>query len=148
MNEDDRAKMVMDRNRPLTLEEQKYEMEKEKQKKKQEEASYKSRSGADVATWISYLDDQKKKIYQTYGAHLGGTNVTRDKINQEAVRRKHTENARTYHDELAQQIEEQKRNIQLHKLKNDVAGIEHAKRWDAWVLFFKNKMHIFFEKDF
>jgi hypothetical protein len=131
LNEDERAKAVMDRNRPFTLDEQRREIEKERERRRAEEADYKSRTGADVVTWINHLDDQKKKLYAMHGAHMGSTSVTKDKIKAEQLRR--NDAARTYHEELGQQLEERNRNEQLHKLKNDVAGIEHTKKWDQWV---------------
>jgi hypothetical protein len=135
LNEDDRAKAVMDRNRPYTLDEQKDEMEKERQRKRMEEADYKSRTGADVATWINHLDDQKRKIYAIHGAHIQSTDATNERIGKEQLKKSSYEAARTYHDELGQQLEERNRSEQLHKLKNDVAGIEHARKWDQLVRF-------------
>src|SRR5207253_703177 len=111
-----------------TLEEQKYEMESERQRKQFENDMYKSR-GADVASWIKELEGQRKR---GSNAHLQHTNVTRDKINQEAARRHPTD--KTYHDELGMQQEERNRSNLLYKLKDDVAGIEHTKKWDDWVI--------------
>ena len=132
-----RAKIYQDKNRPLTLEEQKMNMEAEREKRKFDEAIYKSRAG-DVATWITDIEKQKK-LYSNdpNAAHLGVTNVTRDKVNLESVRRYNINetnlNSKVYHDELAKQVEEHNRQNKLFKLKEDVAGIEHTKKWDDWV---------------
>ncbi len=130
LSPDDRAKFHRDKNRPLTLAEQKNEIEIEKQRKKYEEAVYKSRAG-DVATWITEIENQRKN--NSYGAHLQHTNVTREKINLEYARKNYNENTKNYHDELGMQLEERYRNDKLHKLKDDVAGIEHTRKWDDWV---------------
>jgi len=103
LSPDDRAKFYRDKNRPLTLAEQKNEIEIEKQRKKYEEAVYKSRAG-DVATWITEIENQRKN--NSYGAHLQHTNVTREKINLEYARKYYNENTKSYHDELAMQLEE------------------------------------------
>lgn len=132
LSPDDRAKLYADRNRPLTLEEQRREVEVEKQRKREEEAVYKSRAG-DVATWITEIENQRKKN-NVYGAHLLHTNVTREKINLEYARRNVKPETRSYHDELGVQLEERHRNNKLHKLKDDVAGIEHTRKWDDWVI--------------
>ena len=101
-------------------------MEKEKQRRESERADYKSRTGADVASWFTYLENQKKKIQASQGVHLATTIVTQQ-------RNFKNEAARVYHQELAQQMEERNRSNQLHKLKDDVAGIEHGKKWDQMV---------------
>ncbi len=141
LNPDDRAKIYADKNRPLTLEEQKQNMEAEREKRKFDEAIYKSRAG-DVATWITDIERQKK-LYSNdqNAAHLGVTNVTRDKINLESVRRYNVNEAnkssKQYHDDLAKQVEELNRENKLKKLKDDVAGIEHTRKWDDWVSAFR-----------
>lgn len=133
LSPDERAKLYADKNRPLTLEEQKNEMEIEKQRRRYEEASYKSRTG-DLATWISDLENQRLNKIAHGGAHLNHTNVTREKINLEYARKNNiNESTKIYHDELGQQLEERHRQNKLYKLKEDVAGIEHAKKWDDWV---------------
>lgn len=146
LSPDDRAKMYADKNRPLTLEEQKVEMEQEKERRKFEEAVYKSRAG-DVATWITDIEKQRK-IYNTTQAHLPHTSVTREKINLESVRRYNvrddTHNPQKYHDILGQQLEERNRQNKLFKLKDDVAGIEHTKKWDDWVSFEKSFVYELF----
>lgn len=132
MSPDDRAKAYADRNRPLKLEDQRHDMEVEKQRRQYEESVYKSRAG-DVATWITEIENQRKK-HNLYGAHLPHTNVTRDKINLEYARRNINLQARNYHDELGLQQEERHRTTKLIKLKDDVAGIEHTRKWDDWVI--------------
>jgi hypothetical protein len=79
MSVDERAKMI--RYRPVTLEEQKYEMNIEKERKRQENENYKSKAG-DVATWITGLESARLvHLNSNNGAHLPVTNVTREKIN-------------------------------------------------------------------
>ncbi len=132
LSPDKRAEMA--RMRPATLEEQKYDMSIERERKRVENENYKARAG-DVATWISALENARlTNLNNNNGAHLSVTNVTREKINLESVRRQN-DNAKTYHDELAKQLEERNRQTKLHKLKDDVAGIEHTKKWDDWVFF-------------
>ena len=132
MSPDDRARAYLDKNRPLTLEEQKYEMELEKERRRYDEAVYKSRAG-DVATWINDLENTRAKAVRQ-NAHLAHTNVTRDKINVEYARRANlNESTKAYHDELQSQLEEREREHKLHKLRDNIAGIEHVKRWDDWV---------------
>lgn len=131
LSPDDRAKAYADRNRPLTLEEQRRDMEIEKQRRQYEESVYKSRAG-DVATWITEIENQRNK-YRMYGAHLPHTNVVRDKINAEYARRFTNMQAKNYHEELGAQLEERQRSKMLFKLKEDVAGIEHTRKWDDWV---------------
>lgn len=132
MSPDDRAKTYADKNRPLTLEEQRYEVELEKQRKRYDDASYKTRAG-DVATWITDLESQR---VNKHGAHLQHTNVTREKINLEYARKNNVNDAtKIYHDELGLQLEERLRQNKLYKLKDDVAGIEHTRKWDDWVIF-------------
>ena len=146
LNPDDRAKIYADKNRPLTLEEQKQNIEAEREKRKFDEAIYKSRAG-DVATWITDIERQKK-LYSNdqNAAHLGVTNVTRDKINFESVRRYNVnetnKSSKQYHDDLAKQVEELNRENKLKKLKDDVAGIEHTRKWDDWVSAFRIIMPI------
>jgi hypothetical protein len=106
-------------------------MEIEREKRKMEEAIYKSRAG-DVATWITEIEN-RRKLNNQYGARLLHTNVTRQKINQEQARRQKDELAKDYHDELSIQLEEKLRQDQLIKLRENVAGIEHVKKWDDWV---------------
>ena len=131
MSPDDRARAYLDKNRPLTLEEQKYEMEVEKERKRFEDAVYRSRAG-DVATWIQELEDQRK-LTNKNGARLPHTNVTREKINLEYARRlKLNDSTKAYHEELAAQLEERQRENKLYKLRDDIAGIEHVRRWDDW----------------
>jgi hypothetical protein len=131
LSPDDRAKAYADKNRPLTLGEQQREMEVERQRKRYEESVYKSRAG-DVATWITEIENQRKKN-NVYGAHLQHSNVTREKINLEYARRNVNTEKKSYHDELGVQQEERMRNDKLHKLRDDVAGLEHTKKWDDWV---------------
>lgn len=52
----------------------------------------------------------------------------------EAARR-YNANAKDYHFELDQQLEERNRQNKLSKLKEDVAGIEHTKKWNEIVRF-------------
>jgi len=79
MSLDERAKIV--RYRPVTLEEQKYEMNIEKERKRQENESYKAKAG-DVVTWITGLESARLvHLNSNKGAHLPVTNVTREKIN-------------------------------------------------------------------
>lgn len=106
-------------------------MEVEKQRRQYEESVYKSRAG-DVATWITEIENQRNK-YRMYGAHLPHTNVVRDKINAEYARRFTNMQAKNYHEELGAQLEERQRSKMLFKLKEDVAGIEHTRKWDDWV---------------
>ncbi len=127
---DDRAKMYADKNRPLTLFEQKNEMELERERKKVDDLNYKSRAG-DVATWITEIEKQRNN--RAFGAHLPHTNVTREKINKEYARRIVDEKTKSYHEDLGLQLEERYRSDKLHKLKDDVAGIEHTRKWDDWV---------------
>jgi hypothetical protein len=130
---DDRAKLYADRNRPLTLEEQKTEMEAERNRRRTEEANYKGRTG-DLATWITDLENKRVNKIVNFGAHLNHTNVTREKINLEYARKTNINNTtKVYHDELGAQLEERNRLNKLYKLKEDVAGIEHTKKWDDWV---------------
>ena len=130
MSNEQRADLA--RMRPTALEEQKYDINVERERKRVEKEVYKARAG-DVATWISALENTRLTNLNTInGAHLPVTNVTRDKINLESVRRQN-ENAKLYHDELGKQLEERTRQMKLHKLKDDVAGIEHTKKWDDWV---------------
>lgn len=85
-----------------------------------------------MATWITEIE-KMRNMYRQHGAHLPHTNVTRDKINQEQARRFANMQAKNYHDELGIQLEEKHRNKLLFKLKEDVAGIEHTRKWDDWV---------------
>lgn len=136
LNEDEKAVAIMSmgKNRALSLEEQQREIEAEKQRRKLEEASYKSRTAGDLVTWINYLDDQKAKLAN--GGRLYRP-VGDNKMLREEIRR--VEAMKKYHEELGAQMEEKTRNHQLDKLKEDVAGIEHAKTWDdlVYILFYK-----------
>lgn len=69
------------------------------------------------------------------GAHLGVTSVTREKIDSENVRRygENTQHAKSYYQALSNQEEEKNRDKKLAKLKDDVAGMEHSKKWDQMV---------------
>jgi len=130
LSNEERLKLL--KTRPLTLEEQKYDMGVEKERKRHENEVYKARAG-DVATWITDLESARRVHLSTNnGAHLQITNVTRDKINLESVRRSQNDKALIYHNELGQQMEEKNRQTKLFKLKDDVAGIEHTRKWDDW----------------
>ena len=106
------------RFRPLTLEEQKNEMEMERERRRQAQALYKENTG-DLATWIAELE---RRVEPPYGA-----------ANNARARAQLDENARRYHSELGMQQEERYRLEKLDKLKDQVAGVEHAKNWSEWV---------------
>ena len=125
-------------SRQVAIDEQKYYVDAEKERKRNDELMYKTAAG-DVSTWISGMEEQRRAhLSANYGAHLIHTNVTRDKVDLE-VARKNNVNARIYHDELAQQLEEKSRETKLTKLKEDVAGFEHTKKWDnivsIWIIY-------------
>lgn len=142
LSNEERLKLL--KTRPLTLEEQKYDMGVEKERKRHENEVYKARAG-DVATWITDLESARRVHLSTNnGAHLQITNVTRDKINLESVRRSQNDKALIYHNELGQQMEEKNRQTKLFKLKDDVAGIEHTRKWDDWVCFLNKTIIIYF----
>ena len=108
-------------------------MEAERQRKRQEEQNYKGRTG-DLATWITDLENKRVNKIVNQGAHLNHTQVTREKINTEFARKAQINNStKIYHDELGAQLEERNRLNKLYKLKDDVAGIEHTRKWDDWV---------------
>ena len=120
------------RNPQVNLEEQKREMESERERKRAENAEYKANPG----NLASYIDDLEKQrlANRINGAHLTHTNVTREKLNVEYARRNEDgQQIKAYHDELGMQLEERNRQKQLHKLKDEVAGIEHTKKWNDWV---------------
>lgn len=79
-----------------------------------------------------FENQRKEHQNSNYGAHLTHTNVTRDKVDQEAARR-YNSNAKSYHSDLDRQLEERNRQNKLSKLKEDVAGIEHTKKWNDLV---------------
>jgi hypothetical protein len=72
---------------------------------------------------------------QRTNAHLPVTSVTREKIDSESARRynDNTEKSKNYYQVLTNQQEESNRNKKLAKLKDDVAGMEHNKKWDQMV---------------
>lgn len=51
----------------------------------------------------------------------------------ETARRNEGLNSNIYYQELSQQLEERNRQHKLDKLKDNVAGIEHTKKWDNMV---------------
>lgn len=122
-----RYKETAIRQQMLNLEEQKQEIELEQQRRKQEEANVRGRAG-DVATWIQDIEGSRWPLR----THLNHTNVTREKVNLESVRRGLNEKTRIYHDELGLQLEEKERQNKLHKLRDDVAGVEHTRKWNDW----------------
>jgi hypothetical protein len=71
-----------------------------------------------------------------YGAHLPHTSVTREKVNLE-VARKHANNVKSYHEELARQLEEKNQLEKMQKLNENIAGLEHTKKWNNLVNKFK-----------
>ena len=123
-----RYKEVAMKQQILSLEEQKQEIELEQQRRKQEEANIRGRAG-DVATWIQDIEGSRWPLR----THLNHTNVTREKVNLESVRRGFNDKTRIYHDELGLQLEEKERQNKLHKLREDVAGVEHTRKWNDWV---------------
>jgi len=126
---DERQKHYSDKVRVLPIDEQKRLMEEEISRKRDErESIYKP--FLDVSSWISGFERQPLK----YGAHLNHTNVTREKMNVETVRRNDNPLlSNSYHRELGKQMEEKERQKKLSKLKEDVAGIEHTRKWDKMV---------------
>jgi len=122
-----RQKFRDDNRMPVNINDQKIEMEVEAQRRKYEDQAYKARAG-DVATWIQDIEGQRWPLR----THLNHTNVTRDKVNLEYARRDVNERTKKYHDELGLQLEEKERQTKLHKLKDDVAGIEHTRKWNDW----------------
>lgn len=129
---DERAKHYVEKQRILPIEEQKQLMLAEQHRKRLEIENLKKPS-LDVSSWISgYESHPSRNVNNTANAHLPHTSVVREKIDVEAARRYATNptEANKYFNELAQQEEERNRHTKLQKLKEDVAGIEHTRKWD------------------
>lgn len=83
---------------------------------------YKSNTGC-LANYIDELEKQRRDyVFQKSNINQ----VKRSEINQ---------NAKAYHSELLLQQEERNRQKKLHKLNEQVAGLEHTKKWSDWVCY-------------